>query len=245
MEQMYPDVGRLRYLLLFYRFVDHGRGINPTFHIQADPGCGDNTAFILLHEQQLFSSSKLFSFPQKNPLQSLSVQEGDIIILHTLNNEIVTAGGIWQVRWRVPREKRSFGGYDGRYVLEEIASSHIEMVEVEELLQEEEFALFEEAVAHATTFLEAQGRFSNSWFVTGREIGGFAPERIHKITPLPHNIRAVEHTWYIVLAGDTEDDPRQAHALMEVVYRVQNQKWQFSARILEEQDFSSIFTNSE
>lgn len=237
---MYPEVDRLRNGLLFYHFVDNGAGTHPILQVQVGPGRGDTMAFTLLQEKPFSGSVKLFSFPQTKPLHTFSVEDGDVVLLHSIrNDEIATAGGIWQVQWKVPWENRALLNPGGRYVLEEITSSRIEMVEVEELLQEKDFTLFQEAVTHAITFLEAQGRFSNSWFVNGREIGAMAPETIYQIAPFPPDIRVIEHTWYIVLAGDKEDNPRPASVLMEVVYHVQNQKWQFSVRILEEQDDSS------
>jgi hypothetical protein len=125
----------------------------------------------------------------------------------------------------------------------EVSSSGLEMVEVEELLQEEDFALFEDAVAHAKAFFEAQGGISPILLISGREVGASAPERTHKATPLPPDIRAVEHTWYIFLSGDKEHSPRAIFSLMEVMYHFQNQEWQFSVKVLGESDDPSVFMN--
>src|SRR5262249_40918955 len=146
-------------------------------------------------------------------------------------NDFAIAAGIWQVRWQT----RSTG-YGGHYILEEVTSSGIEMVEVKELLQEEEFVLFEDAVAHAKALCEAQGNMLDISFVDGREVGISAPERIHQVTPLLYDIWAIEHTWLLVLSGCREYDPKDIFSLIEVVYRFRNQEWLFSARALEERD---------
>ncbi|HLG60910.1 MAG TPA: hypothetical protein VKY19_03190 [Ktedonosporobacter sp.] len=236
---MNSDIDCLSRFLLLYQFVDEEPGASCVLHIQLYPGCGSNTSFLLLQEKQPLDNVKHFYFFQKKPQLSLSIEEGDIVFIHTMNNEIVTAAGIWQVVWQ--------NDYfpDGRvgYVFQDITSTGIEMVEVKTLLQEEDFALFSDAVAHAIAFLEANNSISDIWFVNGREIGTSAPEKIHQIAPLSYDLRTVDHSWYIVLAGNKEDCPRQIYFLMKVAYSSQNQSWQFSVKLLEERITPSVSTS--
>ncbi len=105
------------------------------------------------------------------------------------------------------------------------------MIEVEELLSDEEFVFFEEAVAQAKTFLEAQERFSSLLFVNGREIGASAPEKTHQVAPVPP-VRTVEHTWYIVLQGYAPNFFN--YSLLEVVYHLQGEEWCYTIKLLEQ-----------
>lgn len=122
------------------------------------------------------------------------------------------------------------------YVFREVASSGIEMVKVETVLQAEEYALFEVAFARAKVFLEEQCGVSDIDLAGGREIGASAPERIHQITPLPADIRVVDHTWLLVLSGSKEYTARTLFFLLEVMYHFQDQEWQFAIRVLREGD---------
>lgn len=226
--------GPLNCFLLLYQLVEDTSNADATFHIQLYPGHGDNTSFKLLLEK-LSGKIKVFDFLRNKPLLSLSVEDGDILFIRATNNEFVTTGGIWQIQWQ-----NSYS-HVGSYILTKVSSSGIEMVEVAELLQEEEFVLFEDAVVHAKTFLEALDSSRNSiWFVNGREVGVSAPEIIHQVTPLPHNIRTIEHTWHIVLASIKEYFPRTIYSLIEVAYHFQHQEWQVSVRLLAEDHMRAI-----
>jgi hypothetical protein len=228
---MDSDASLLHRFLILHQFFDDVSGPRDTLHIQIYPGCGDYASFKLFHEKQRPQKLKEFWVFEKT-LLSLLVDEGDIFFIRTTQNDFATAGGIWQVQWQT----HYTDGYGGRYVLEEITATGIEMVEVKTLLQEEEFVLFEDAVAYAKTFFESQRNMLDISFVNGREVGVSAPERMHQVTPLPQNIRAVEHTWLLVLSGFKEHYPRTIFSLMEVVYCSQGQEWQFSASVLREGD---------
>lgn len=229
---MNQDDGLLSRYLVLYQFADAGANPGFTLHIQLGPGCGYIINFELLQKKWLKKIKEL-SFLPKKPLLSLTGEDDDIVFIHAIGQDgTVVTGGIWQVQWR---NDEVYGGVNG-YVFREVASSGIEMVKVETLLQEEEYALFEDAVAHAKAFLEEHGGVSVGDFIDGREVGVSAPERIHQVASFPSDIRAVEHTWLLVFSGFKEYTARTLFFLLEVVYRFRDQGWQFSVRALEERD---------
>jgi hypothetical protein len=226
-----------RYLVL-YQFIDTETDPSFTLHIQLGPGCDSLINFELLQKKRL-RKIKEFSFVWKKPLLSLTVEDEDTVFIHAIGQDgTVTVGGIWQVQWR---NDEAYEGVNG-YMFREVASSGIEMVKVETLLQEEEYALFEDAVAYANIFLEKQGSISVSTFIGGREIGVSAPERIHQVAPFPSDIRAVEHTWLLVFSGFRENTSRTLFFLLEVMYHFQDQEWQFAIRTLQEGDDDEIWS---
>jgi hypothetical protein len=226
------DDGPLSRYLVVYQFVDVEANPSLTLHIQLGPGYGYVTYFELLHKKWRHKIKEISFLPNK-PLLSLTVEDEDIVSIHGVGQDgTVTVGGIWQVQWR---NDEVYGGVNG-YVFREVASSGIEMVKVETLLQEEEYALFEDAVAYANVFLKEQGSISGRNFIDGREVGVSAPERIHLVAPFPSDIRAIEHTWLLVFSGFKEYTPRTLFFLLEVVYRFQDQEWQFFVRVQEERD---------
>ena len=229
---MTQDDSPLNRFLILYRFADTETNPGFTLHLQLGPGYGYITDFELLLKKPLQKVKEL-SFALKKPLLSLAVEDNDLVFIHAMGRDgTVVTGGIWQVQWR---NDEGYGGVNG-YVFREVASSGIEMVQVETLLQEEEYALFEDAVTHANTFLEEQGSLSVSDFIDGREVGASAPERIHRMAPFPLDIRTVEHTWLLIFSGFKEYTPRTLFFFLEVVYRFLDQEWQFSVSIREERD---------
>lgn len=220
--------------LVLYRFDSNDSTPEVTFYIQLYPGYGYTTNFKLLHEKGA-QRIRSFQFSRKTPfhLHSFPVEEGDIVYLRAMGQDgTVVAGGIWQLQWR---NDEVYGGFNG-YIFEEITSFGIEMVKVEKLLQEEDFILFEDAIAKAEAFLESQADIHNITFLNGREIGNFTPERFYQITSPRQDIRSIEHTWLLVFSGGREYTTRPIFLLLEVCYHFQTQHWQFSTKILKERD---------
>jgi len=222
---MNQDDGPLSRFLLLYKLIEEEPDTDPILHIQVYPGCGDYTSFKLLHEKQ-FEQIEAF-YP--SPYQSLPVEEGAILFVRATSNDYVTAGGIWQVKWM---------GNEDRYVLVEVSSSGIEMAEVEELLSEEELSFFENAVSHAKDFIEVKEDFSTLSFKNGREIGIHAPEVLHRNPQSSYDIYNIEHIWHIVL---WEYSPNVSkYYLLEVTYHLQQEEWQYTVKLLEEQGTSLL-----
>lgn len=225
--------------LLFYQLVDAGLG-TATLRVQIYPGYSDTTSAICLVHilmRHQFEKMKRYHFLWKKPLLSLSVEESDIIFMYITENDFASAGGIWQIQWRNDDPKG--------YHFVEITASGLEMIEVKQLLQEEDFALFEEALTHAKAFFQTPEGAYPPALVSGREVGAFAPDSIYQVTPSAFERRAVEHTWYIILRRNKDDMPGLIFSLMEVVYHLQDREWQFSVKVLEERDDFPEFTLQE
>jgi hypothetical protein len=229
-EKMHQDEDLLDRLLVFYRFDDKKSPQTSVFHTQLGLGYRDFAQISLCQEQQHpFSKLMYHTYSHDQKVVSLSFDEGDILYMRAIDNEIVTSGGIWQIQWRNHHDPEKQG-----YHVVEITSTGFDFVEVDHFLQEDDIVLFEEAVAHAKEFMKATYGVSSAALLNGREVGALAPEHILTLSSQVENLFLTPHTWLMNLTGLKNFNTLQIYVIIEIEYSFRNKKWQYICKALKE-----------
>lgn len=225
---MHQDEDLFDRLLVFYRFDDKQAPQQTILHLQLSSGYDDFAQISLCQEQQYPFGTVIYHMcAHDRKVCSLSFKDDDILYMRAINNEMVISGGIWQIQWWNRPEQRG-------YHLEEITSTGFDVVEVDHFMQEDDFLLFEEAVASAKAFVKARYDVPSVALLNGREVGAFAPEHILTLpSPIEH-LFATPHTWQMVLTGQKKRSTLQIYVMLEIAYALLDQKWQYSCKVLKE-----------
>ena len=200
-------------LLLLYTTTEKQGGFE--LSLQAYPGGYDNGEIrIDLYRREEDTTTPLVLHSQHYEQQGIAVDQDNVLTIVIENNDMVMAGGIWQL-WFI----------NGQGTCRCLCSHGVDFVRVPFLLTREEYALVDEAITYGMHFLHNTVD-RNPYFLNIREQGPLAPERRTIMSQTSQND---PHTWISLWNLQTQ----RQYCYLNIMSFVENNQPHFSAEIIE------------